>query len=65
MLSHESDMGIFLRLMDRHFTSVPLLKNIGVVEIFEEVLKLPYFKGKRLGGSACVSDNCLLTWKRS
>ena len=40
MLSHESDMEIFLRLMDRHFTSVPLLKNIGVVEIFEEVLKL-------------------------
>ena len=25
--------------------------------------EIAYFKGKRLGGSACVSDNCLLTWK--
>ena len=25
--------------------------------------EIAYFKGKRLGGSACVSENCLLTWE--
>ena len=25
--------------------------------------EITYFKGKRLGGNACVSDNCLLSWR--